>query len=64
MARVCAICGKAPLSGNAVSHAHNKIKRRFLPNIQRVRIKDAQGTKRILVCTSCIQAGKVVKAVS
>lgn len=35
MARVCEITGKKPLTGNNVSHAHNKNKRRFLPNLQR-----------------------------
>jgi large subunit ribosomal protein L28 len=34
MARVCALTGKAPMSGNKVSHANNKTKRRFLPNLQ------------------------------
>lgn len=34
MARVCVVTGKAPMSGNNVSHAHNKTKRRFLPNLQ------------------------------
>jgi large subunit ribosomal protein L28 len=34
MARVCIVTGKAPMSGNNVSHAHNKTKRRFLPNLQ------------------------------
>ncbi len=34
MARVCQITGKAPMSGNNVSHANNKTKRRFLPNLQ------------------------------
>ena len=33
MARVCQVTGKRPVSGNNVSHAHNKTKRRFLPNI-------------------------------
>jgi|SRR5208282_1399317 len=37
MARVCAITGKAPMVGNNVSHAHNKTRRRFLPNLQRRR---------------------------
>ncbi|MEO8303021.1 MAG: 50S ribosomal protein L28 [Betaproteobacteria bacterium] len=35
MARVCQITGKAPMVGNNVSHANNKTKRRFLPNLQR-----------------------------
>lgn len=34
MARVCEVTGKKPMSGNNVSHAHNKSKRRFLPNLQ------------------------------
>jgi large subunit ribosomal protein L28 len=35
MARVCQVTGKAPMVGNNVSHANNKTKRRFLPNLQR-----------------------------
>ena len=38
MAKVCQICGKGPVTGNNVSHAHNKTKRRFLPNIQKKKI--------------------------
>ncbi len=38
MARECMITGKKPLVGNHVSHANNKTKRRFLPNLQRRRI--------------------------
>ena len=34
MARVCQVTGKRPMSGNNVSHANNKTKRRFLPNLQ------------------------------
>ena len=34
MARRCELCGKGPLVGNNVSHANNKTKRRFLPNLQ------------------------------
>lgn len=34
MSRVCQVTGKRPLSGNNVSHAHNKTRRRFLPNLQ------------------------------
>ena len=37
MARVCQVTGKAPMSGNNISHANNKTKRRFLPNLQRRR---------------------------
>lgn len=38
MARRCQITGKSPMSGNHVSHAHNRTKRRFLPNLQKKRI--------------------------
>jgi len=61
MAMICEVCGKGPVFGNNVSHAHNKTKRRFLPNLQKVRVQTPDGVKRIRVCTSCIQAGKIVK---
>ena len=38
MSRVCQVTGKKPLSGNNVSHANNKTRRRFLPNLQNKRI--------------------------
>ena len=38
MARVCQVTGKAPMVGNNISHANNKTKRRFLPNLQRRRL--------------------------
>ena len=63
MARVCYVCGKGPGTGNNVSHANNKTKRRWLPNLQSARIVDAHGTRRrVRVCTSCISAGKITKA--
>jgi large subunit ribosomal protein L28 len=63
MARVCYVCGKRPSTGNNVSHANNKTKRRWLPNLQTARIIDADGVrKRVRVCTSCISAGKIRKA--
>jgi large subunit ribosomal protein L28 len=62
MARKCEICGKGPVTGNNVSHAHNKTKRRWLPNLQKVRaVTDGGQTSRLLVCTRCIRSGAVVK---
>ncbi|HIA29289.1 MAG TPA: 50S ribosomal protein L28 [Candidatus Marinimicrobia bacterium] len=63
MAKMCAICGKKPAVGNNVSHAHNKSRRRWLPNLQRIKANINGSVKRIQVCTSCIRSGKVVKAV-
>ena len=34
MSRICQVTGKRPVAGNNVSHAHNKTRRRFLPNLQ------------------------------
>ncbi|AGI26700.1 50S ribosomal protein L28 [Pseudomonas nitroreducens] len=34
MSRVCQVTGKGPVTGNNISHAHNKTRRRFLPNLQ------------------------------
>jgi len=62
MSRICEICGKKPLTGSNVSHAHNVTKRRFNPNLQRVRAVLNGRTKKIMVCTSCIKSGNVVKA--
>jgi large subunit ribosomal protein L28 len=64
MAYRCEICGKKAGYGNNVSHAHNKTRRKFLPNIQKVRVRINGEVKRISVCTSCIQAGKIEKVVS
>jgi large subunit ribosomal protein L28 len=38
MSRVCQVTGKGPMSGNNVSHANNRTRRRFLPNLQNKRI--------------------------
>jgi large subunit ribosomal protein L28 len=62
MASVCEVCGKHPSFGMNVSHSHRRTKRRWNPNIQRVRAIVGGSPKRIDVCTSCLKAGKVVKA--
>ncbi len=61
MARVCDLCGRGPKAGQNVSHANNKTKRRFLPNLQRVRAVRDGTVRRIRVCTRCIRSGKVTK---
>ncbi len=58
----CEICGKEPHFGKSVSFSHKRGARRFLPNIQRVRVRHGNNTRRARVCTSCLRAGKVAKA--
>ncbi len=63
MSSVCEICGKKPGFGMSVSHSHRRTKRRWNPNVQRVRALVEGTPRRLNVCTSCIRAGKVQKAV-
>ncbi len=75
MARVCEICGKGPSTGNHIIrhglpkkkggiglHTTGITRRRFLPNLQRIRVAENGGVSRKNVCASCIKRGKVVKA--
>jgi large subunit ribosomal protein L28 len=62
MAQRCEICGKGPLTGSKISHAHNVTKRRWLPNLHRVRAMVDGRPTYIKVCTRCIRSGKVIKA--
>jgi large subunit ribosomal protein L28 len=64
MARTCDICGKHRSVGSNVSHANNKTKRTWRPNLQRVRAKIQGAGRRLLVCTQCIRSGRVAKAAS
>jgi large subunit ribosomal protein L28 len=75
MSRVCDICGKGAKTGNTIVR-HGKAKReggiglhttgitrrRFLPNLQRIRVLENGGVKRRTVCAACIKAGRVTKA--
>lgn len=65
MANVCVICDKCPGFGNNVSHAHNKTRRMFRPNVHTVRFKipGSASIKRGGVCTKCVKAGKIEKVI-
>jgi len=63
MAKVCVVCGKKPGFGNNRSHSMVATKRRFDPNLQRVRVMLGGTPTRAYVCTRCLKAGKVEKAV-
>ncbi len=75
MARTCDLCGKGPVTGNRIVrhglqkkkggiglHITGVTKRRYLPNLQRVRVSEGGTVKRRTVCTACIRAGKIAKA--
>ena len=76
--RRCEICGKGALNGNVIARRGMAKKkggvgkkitgitaRRFYPNLQRVKAQFPNGTvRRVRACASCLQAGKVTKAVS
>lgn len=62
MARMCSVCGKRPVKGYRVSHAHNKTKRIWRPNVQKVRLVVDGKVRRMNVCTRCLRSGKVSKA--
>ena len=59
MAKRCAVTGKGPMSGHNVSHANNKTKRRQLPNLRTLRIKNEDGTtQKIKVAASTLRTMK------
>ena len=75
MARRCQICGVGPVAGRTITRkgmakrkggvgkkVTRSTKRRFLPNVQRVRALIKGATRSMLVCTRCIKAGKIQKA--
>jgi large subunit ribosomal protein L28 len=62
VAATCDVCGKGPGFGHNISHSHRRTKRRWNPNIQRVRTLVDGTPKRLNVCTSCLKAGKVVRS--
>jgi large subunit ribosomal protein L28 len=63
VSKVCDICGKKPSFGNNRSHSMVATKRRFNPNLQRVRVMLKGAPTRAYVCTRCLKAGKVEKAI-
>jgi large subunit ribosomal protein L28 len=62
MSQRCAITGTGPAAGKQVSHSHRVTNRRFMPNLQRVKIQTPQGPKKVLVSTKALKSGLVRKA--
>ena len=63
MSRKCDLCGKATTTGNSLSHAHNKTRRTWRPNLVKVRTMVGSSKTILKVCTRCLRSGKVVKVV-
>ncbi|MBE3574050.1 MAG: 50S ribosomal protein L28 [Firmicutes bacterium] len=59
----CYICGKKARAGNQLSHSHIATKRRWLPNLQPVRILVGASPRRVMVCTRCLKSGRVKRAI-
>ena len=75
MSKICEVCSKGSRVGSVIVrkglpkkkggiglHTTGIAKRRFLPNVQRLRVRVDGRTKTMTVCTSCIKAGKIQKA--
>ena len=63
MSKKCEICGKTPIKAAKLTFSHKQIVKTQEPNLQKVKAVVNGVTKRINVCTSCLKAGKVQKAV-
>lgn len=63
MANSCDVCGKGEQSGFNVSHSHLKTKRKWKPNLQRVKALVNGEVKKINICTRCLRSGKVQRAI-
>ena len=63
MSRKCEICNKGVISGVQYSHSHRQTKRKWAPNIRRVKAI-VEGTPRTIhVCTRCLRSGRVQRAI-
>ena len=62
MSRKCEICGKGGHVGMQDSHSHIRTKKKWMPNIQKVRVVVNGTPKKINVCTRCLRSGKVQRA--
>ena len=62
MPKACEVCGKSPVFGQSLSHSHKASKKKWKPNLQKVKAQTPGGTRRIWVCTRCLRSGKVTKA--
>ena len=64
MSRICDVCGKGPVVGHNVSHANNKTKKVWYPNLQKIQVVDEKtgSVRKVKACTRCLRSGFVKKA--
>ncbi len=65
MSKVCACCGRGPVTGNAISHSHRRTRRRWEINLLSVRVDLGAGESRKLrICSRCLRSGNVKRAIN
>jgi large subunit ribosomal protein L28 len=62
MAKMCDICGKGPVFGHNVSHANNKTRKVWYPNLHKVTAIRGGKTIRMKICSRCLRSGLITKA--
>jgi large subunit ribosomal protein L28 len=63
MSRVCDICGKHTTTGNTVSHAKNRARRTWRPNLLKIKTEAGGTTGTLKICTRCLRSGFITKKV-
>ncbi|MCL2007382.1 MAG: 50S ribosomal protein L28 [Treponema sp.] len=63
MSRTCTICGKGTISGNNVSHAKNRTRRKWKPNLMKVKTKIEGTTLTVKICARCLKSDYIIKKV-
>jgi len=63
VARRCIVCDKGTTTGFTVAHSNKATKRKFYPNLQKIRIVRDGRNMRAYVCTTCLKSGKVERAI-
>lgn len=63
MARRCIVCDKHTATGNQRSHALNKTRRVWKPNLQKIRVRINGAPQRAYVCTRCLKGNKIERVV-
>ena len=61
MAQRCEVCGKGPVAGKSISHSHKTSNRRFLPNVQRVKLFIKGSVQHAKVCSRCLRSQRITK---